>query len=311
MEIIESDWEEYDSIFNEPYHIFNRAKFNLLNKSKCEELKFLLFKDKKYRLGFIGGVRDTYLVSPVSAPFGGFSFLNNDIQITQIEQALLLLEEYAKQKGLIGIKISLPPIIYNETFIAKSLNVFYRSNYTIQNLDLDFYLNLKLMDNYLDNIWYNAKKNIKISLNHDLEFIKTENEESFINEVYEVIRENREFKGKPLNMTLNDILETAKVIDTDFFLVRKNEINVASAIIFHATNSIMYVPFWGDKPGNIQSKPMNFISYKVFEYYYNIGKKYIHIGISTENSVPNYGLCEFKESLGCTITPKFTFSKTL
>ena len=310
MEIIESHWSEYDSIFNAPYHIFNKAEFNELNKNKCEEVKYLLFKDTKYRLGFIGGINKGQLISPFSAPFGGFSFFKTDIQIAQIEQATILLEEYAKAKGLNGIKILLPPIIYNETFFAKNLNVFYRSKYTIQNLDLDFYINLKLMNNYMDNIWYNAKKNTKISLNQELEFIKSD-DAGFINEVYEVIKQNRDFKGKPLNMTLQNVIDTSTIIETDFFMVRKGEINVASAIVFHATNEIIYVPFWGDQPGYTLLKPMNFLSYKVFEYYHSIQKEYVHIGISTEDSVPNYGLCEFKESIGCTITPKFTFSKKM
>jgi hypothetical protein len=35
----------------------------------------------------------------------------------------------------------------------------------------------------------------------------------------------------------------------------------------------------------------------------------VHIGIATENSVPNYGLCEFKESIGCKMAPKYTYYK--
>ena len=35
------------------------------------------------------------------------------------------------------------------------------------------------------------------------------------------------------------------------------------------------------------------------------------IGPSTESSIPNYGLCEFKESIGCEINQKFTFSKEI
>ena len=52
---------------------------------------------------------------------------------------------------------------------------------------------------------------------------------------------------------------------------------------------------------------MNFLSYKVFEFYSQLGKKNVDLGISTVNSVPNYGLCEFKEGIGCRIDPKFTF----
>ena len=33
----------------------------------------------------------------------------------------------------------------------------------------------------------------------------------------------------------------------------------------------------------------------------------LDIGPSTENGIPNYGLCEFKESIGCSVTMKYSF----
>jgi len=307
MQIIESNYTEYKTIFSKPFHVFNTADFNDLNKGNCSEVKYFLFKDSKFRMGFIGGLRDGYLVSPFSAPFGGFSFLKQEVQISAIELAVNLLEQYVLDNSLKGIKVALPPLIYNETFLSKLINVFYRSNYKIANLDLDFYLNLKIMNNYDEHLWYNAKKNMKISLRQEFKFVKCEIDQ--IEEVYEVIKQNRESKGKPLNMTLENLVDTSKIIKTDFFQATHNDECIASAIVYHATDSIMYVPLWGDKPGFGLMKPMNFITHKIFEYYYNAGKQYVHIGISTEDSQPNYGLCEFKESLGCVITPKFTFLK--
>ena len=59
-------------------------------------------------------------------------------------------------------------------------------------------------------------------------------------------------------------------------------------------------------PKSNADRTMNFLSYKVLEYYKNTNIKYVDIGPSTEDSLPNYGLCEFKESIGCFIMPKFT-----
>lgn len=39
--------------------------------------------------------------------------------------------------------------------------------------------------------------------------------------------------------------------------------------------------------------------------------KYLDIGPSTENSIPNYGLCDFKESIGCRRSLKYTMVKEL
>ena len=50
---------------------------------------------------------------------------------------------------------------------------------------------------------------------------------------------------------------------------------------------------------------------KVFEYYKAKGYQYVDVGPSTEDSLPNYGLCEFKESIGCDISQKYTYIKNI
>ena len=97
-------------------------------------------------------------------------------------------------------------------------------------------------------------------------------------------------------MTWEQVYETAKIINADFFLVNDMEKPIAAAIVFHVTHSIVQVIYWGDRVGYSEKKPMNFLAFKLFEYYKNVGIKIIDLGPSTLNSVPNHGLCEFKES---------------
>jgi len=54
---------------------------------------------------------------------------------------------------------------------------------------------------------------------------------------------------------------------------------------------------------------MNFLSFNVFNYYKDLGIEIIDIGHSTEDSIPNNGLCEFKESIGCSIGILYEFYK--
>jgi lipid II:glycine glycyltransferase (peptidoglycan interpeptide bridge formation enzyme) len=109
-------------------------------------------------------------------------------------------------------------------------------------------------------------------------------------------------------MSFEKIQLTSELIDSDFFVLSKgNSLVLASAIVFHITPEIVQVIYWGDLPEFNNYKTMNYLSYKVFEHYKNINKKIVDIGPSTENSIPNYGLCEFKESIGCNIDSKFSF----
>ena len=311
MEVIETDCNGYREIFSSTYHIFNSVDFNVLNEARCDKVLFLFFKDTKIRLGLIAGVKSKEMHSPFSAPFGGFSFLKNDITIAQIEVAVDALLKYAAEKKYQNIHYTMPPLFYHEGFNSKLINVFHRKNFATAAIDLNYQFNLqKLNDEYEMNIWYNARKNLKISLKQGFDFIKCETAEAKM-EAYEVIKENRSRKGFPLRMPYEQVKRTTEIIEADFFLLKKENEKIAAAQVFHVAPGIVQVIYWGDIPDFANCKPMNFLAYNVFKYYKEQGLKIVDIGPSTENGLPNYGLCEFKEGIGCDITPKYSFIKEI
>ncbi len=234
--------------------------------------------------------------------------MKNDVRISVIEEAIKLLEAHAEKNEYEGIKISLPPLFYDTNFLSKLMNVLYRAGFSVSNLDLDYYRELSNADDDTDGLWYNAKKNLRQSLEQKLDFIECQ-EKDQVCQAYELIKSNRLSRGFPMTMRYEEIISTSGVINTDFFLVGKDGRYIAAAVAYHVNETTIYIPYWGDINGHKEMKPMNFLSYKIFEQYKNAGKAIVHIGIATESSLPNYGLCEFKESIGCKITPKFTYFK--
>jgi lipid II:glycine glycyltransferase (peptidoglycan interpeptide bridge formation enzyme) len=91
--------------------------------------------------------------------------------------------------------------------------------------------------------------------------------------------------------------------------VKKDSEPVAAAVVFYVAHQIAQVIYWGDLPKFSEHKTMNFLSYSLFKYYSENGIAMIDIGSSTEDSVPNYGLCEFKESIGCDLNIKTEYFK--
>jgi hypothetical protein len=312
LEIIEAGKEEFANVIAKPYHVYGSAAFADLNRVKAESIHFLLFKKGKYRLGLTAGIRGNILLSPFSAPFGGFMFISDDIRLDMIDEAIKLLLEWAQSKNAESVRITLPPPIYNEKFISKQLNCLYRAGFHIENLDLNyFYLLSKFDQNYPVRIWRNARKNLNIALQNDLTFLKCERQDEK-KLAYEVIRRNREARGFPLRMSLEQVYETTKLIPADFFMVNDKAGNsIAAAIAFGVNKKIYQVIYWGDLPETNHLRTMNFLSFKIFEYYPKTGMEILDIGPSTENSIPNIGLCEFKESIGCDINIKFTLTKGL
>ena len=90
----------------------------------------------------------------------------------------------------------------------------------------------------------------------------------------------------------------------------KNDGNdIAAAQVFHVCEGIVQVIYWGDVPGYSVLKPINYLAYELINFYGERGFQYIDIGPSSEKGRPNYGLCDFKSSIGCDLNAKFSFKK--
>ncbi len=96
-------------------HPFLFDGYTELNKIKCDRILRLVEEGNEHAIGLIAGITTNPLFSPVSAPFGGFHFRNNQIYIREIERYLNSLKSYVIQEGLKTIEIILPPDIYNQS----------------------------------------------------------------------------------------------------------------------------------------------------------------------------------------------------
>lgn len=307
MEVFEINEKLYNNIFEKTYHVFNSVAFNDLNRNICNELKYLVFKDTKYRLGLIIGITEKNAKSPFSAPFGAFSFIKEDVKIEQIDNAIDSLILFLKKNKIFKLTFVLPPMIYNESFISKMISSMYRKHFNIVAIDVNYHFEVNDFHNYNAKLKSSSKRALKTAIKANLFFKKCET----LNEIkmaYSVIKKNREEQGYPLRMSIEQVIKTIKIINSDFFLVYDiNKQPVASAQIFYVSDNTVQIIYWGHILKYSNFKPLNFLSYKIFEYYSKTNFKYIDIGPSSENSIPNYGLCAFKESIGCKISQKFAF----
>ena len=112
-------------------------------------------------------------------------------------------------------------------------------------------------------------------------------------------------------MSWQQVSDTIINMKNDFWLLKLNDEYIASAVIFKVTDEVYQVIYWGDIHGYAEDKPMNYLAYKLYEYYAKKNMKVLAIGPSTEDGIPNYGLCKFKESIGCQVSSKLTFSKEI
>ena len=309
MELIEVSNDEYAKIVQNPFTRFQAASFYAINAHKVDDVFYLIFRDGKDRFALAVGIEGCEIRLPFSASFECFSELAQPNKIRYYNDAIEALVDWAKCKGIKKISWALPPDYYDISHISKLSNALFCNGFSlaVQDVNFEYYLS-DFDDNYLNRIAYNAKKSLNKSFAAGLSFEKTDDTIS----VYEVIKQNREEKGYPLRMSYQNVVDTAQIIPSDFFIVKNKALfPIASALVHHINDDILRVVYWGNLQESNSLCPMNFISYNIFKYYSATQFKIVDIGPSTENSIPNFGLCDFKESIGCKCSLKNTFVKLL
>lgn len=306
MRIIETSPEEYGSFFTQYPHVYNTVGFNLLNRHKADRLRFLVFADRKPRLGLILGDRgDGRMYTPFSAPFGGFT-TDKPQHFETTDNAVSLLKAYAGQQDR-SVVITLPPPFYDERQLPVMINALHRQART-RFIDVNYHFDISDFAAYTTLIERNARKNLSRAMKENLcfEHVKSSDTEG-VKRAYAVIKANREEHGYPLRMSLEEVIETTRIIPADFFLLTHEGQDIAAAQVFHVKDDVCQVIYWGDRREFSSLRPMNCLAYRIFQFYHEQGIKTLDIGPSTEEGLPNHGLCDFKDGIGCKASTKFSF----
>jgi hypothetical protein len=301
---------EYARIFQKPMHIYISVPFNDTVRLKCEECFCLLMHENKVKIGLMGGIQGKAFLSPYSAPFGGFSFLDDEVKLSSIINAIDLVETYMRGAGLNKILYTLPPYFYNEGLLSKTYFAFTYKKY-------DFTTEINYHFNSTDLVKYDTgvidrstKNNLRRAEKAGLSFRKVIDDIDKLR-AYSIIKRNKAGKNRPMNMAFEALIITSRIVEVDFFLVTALDKAIASAIIYHVAPQIVQIIYWGNLPESIAFRPMNYLAYNLFKYYSGQNIRFVDLGISSEKGAPNFGLCDFKENIGCTPSVKFTFTRLL
>jgi len=293
--LVELKPEEYKEVFGNNLNPFISYPFIEHNAGKAEKLCFLADTHEKSSIGLIGGIRDKVLLSPFSAPFGGFHYKHETIHYSKIFEFVTDLKLYAQKSGIERIEIILPPDIYCQTFNAKVINALLRAGYKMLMPDLTSIGYLTTFTGHFSN--HKSVKNYKKALKNGLVFFEATTMEEK-KAAYDLVVHNRLWLNRPMSMTFSEVIEILNIWPVDFFIVSdKQNNNVASAIFYRSHPTITQAVWWGDNELGRSLRAMDYLCDKLWNHYKNMGYKYIDIGISSEEGVPNEGLLWFKEML--------------
>ena len=303
--LIEVDAKTFEQYFSNNAHPFNSKAFIELNVAKVDKIIHLVEDTDKPEIGLLAGISNNMLLSPFSAPFGGFHFKKENMYSDKIDAFVLALKEYISCKDYKEFRITLPPDIYHQTFNAKCVNALDRAGFLSQTPEITSWIDLSSVeDNYTQK---NSREYYRQAQRNQLVF-----EQAFSKsdkaEAYNLIRENRAKFDRPIYMTLNDLKQMEGLWPVDFFKVTSPQGEMlASAIFYRWKHNVMYAVFWGDNDQGRSLRAMDYLLLNLWHFYKNMGYRYVDLGISTEDGIPNPGLLRFKETHEAVSSVRYRF----
>lgn len=118
---------------------------------------------------------------------------------------------------------------------------------------------------------------------------------------FDVLEENRRAKGRRMSFDLDYLF---RLRDAFLGLVRMllvvdgQDRARAAALVYRVGKGRDYCQAWGDLPGFPGRSPMNVVAREVVKASIETGARSLNLGKSSNNGVPDGGLCRFKRSIG-------------
>lgn len=307
--------DEYVSLVPNRGVFFNEPRFTELNKNKVTDVYYLiLMRGNSARFGLIAGKDGNEMKSPFSAPYSYPVSIINESKQETIDAALEVFEEYCKGEGTESIRFIFPPLFYDEHLLSGWVSGLFRAGYKVENLDINYALNLEKLhvdeETYGHLIPQKGRKGLRRAERAGLEIVKCETEKEY-RLAYETIRIGHESKGFPVKLSYEQLMETLKLVGHDAFIVRKDRKNIVAEVLYRVNDRIVQGIYTGTHPDYMDCNGMNLLTWHTIKYYGSMGYRFLDKAIATEDSIPNYGLCNFKESVGCERSLKYTFRKLL
>lgn len=261
-------------------------------------------------LGHFAEVESGYFRSPGRGSYGGLQF-SKEMEIVDFISFAQFTMNQLQQSGAKKIDITLAPECYLSSHVSEWMNAWFQLGFKVDRLDLNYAIPIDRAD-YHEKVVHAVRKRINKCRREN--FSVLELEISHLPEVFDIIRQNRESRGFPVTMTLEQLLETSNAIPgkIKLFAVKTSDgKKVASSIVYQINPKTYYVFYWGDLPGYADYSCVTFLAEHLYSSSLENNASVLDLGISTVNSIPNPGLVKFKVNLGATASSKFVISKVV
>ena len=290
-------------LFNEPFHISKQAcketyTFYLLHQqSKQAHARFTLFVEKNKG------------ISPCRGPFGSIEF-SLQLPVQHLDAFVEYINAFARGLGLQQLVVKSYPFCYQPEASAILSAALLRQKYQLLYTDLNYHIPITQKE-FTKGLHPSEKRRLQKSVNKG--FVFTEEADPDLPLIYQLLVDSRTRKGDPVTMSFNDFSRLFHDFPGIYkvFTVRDKQIIAAVTVAVHINQKILYYFLPAHHAAYDAYSPMVLLIQGLYVYCQKNHVELLDLGISTDKSVPNYGLMRFKQNLGALVSLKLSFVKDL
>lgn len=293
MHIEEIAIRDFGLVFGQQFCIYDTNRFCVVSEHNARAMRALAMYDEGGHAvcGQIFGLKDDGMWhAPFSAPFSAPS---GTVTPETVNTFYTLAAKWLDT----DLVLVWPPMVYNPPVQPTDPQAI---------VDVNYHYPMDRFANYEQYLSRSGRYNHHRWQKHKFECVHTTD----VNRTYSIIERNRKAMGYPLAMSQLAVNTTLTVVRMHFFILFCEGEEAAAAIIYETAPGIVQVIYWGDLPQFRGMRAMNALAYLVFKWFADVRPDIhtIDIGPASTLGVRNQGLCDFKESIGCVATPKFTLT---
>lgn len=282
--------------------LFNTQAYNSLNIRNTTKKYLRLDHVSQGRLigSICGVVDDDVFYSGWSAPFGGPDFSRPRETVTHIGATIDSVLSDIGSSGIQYVHLKTKPTWYSENEVHLMQGLLARG-FEVSSADLSYHFDIQRLfsgKGYAANIRSSARRTLTRSNGEPFDFQRA-NTSMTAKTAYALIQANRTRRGNPLNLSFDYIQEIQQIFPKKirWFLLSHSDTPVASALLYRVLPSVELVLYWGDEH-SLRFSPMNTLAYCIVSQALSEGVKFVDLGLSSVNGVPDAGLIQFKQSVG-------------
>jgi hypothetical protein len=247
-----------------------------------------------------------YLISHPGTSYGSFvvpemlSFKNS----YELVKSLL---KYARDENFGGIRLTPPPTIYNlrlSNYIDFAL-IQHGFNYQKREVSSILFLE-KTVEQNLEKFKSSHRRALRKALKAQIEIKETNRFKEF----YTILKSNLKIRHNVIpTHTLDELLKINELFPNKVKLFGAffEEKMVAGVVNFICNNEVVLAFYISHDEKYQETRALNLLFYKIFEWAIEEKFKVFDFGIFTVNEEPNFGLARFKENFGASGMFRDTF----